>query len=77
MSDYSETEDFCQHLNDLSKAYQQDGQMQIARDLTIAIGKIMGLEEQVLFYKNREKIWDEKFDRLIPKRKPAEKSKGA
>ena len=77
MSDYSETDDFCQHLNDLSKAYQQDGQMQIARDLTIAIRMIMGLEEQVLFYKNREKIWDEKFDRLIPKRKPAEKSKGA
>lgn len=77
MSDYPEAEDFCQHLNDLSRAYQQDGQMQIARDLTIAIGKIMGLEEQVLFYKNREKIWDEKFDRLIPKRKPAEKSKGA
>ena len=77
MSDYSETEDFCKHLNDLSKAYQQDGQMQIARDLTIAISMIMGLEEQVLFYKNSEKIWDEKFDRLIPKRKPAEKSKGA
>ena len=77
MSDYYETEDFCQHLNDLSKAYQQDGQMQIARDLTIAIRMIMGLEEQVLFYKNREKIWDEKFDRLIPKHKPAEKSKGA
>ena len=77
MSDYYETEDFCQRLNDLSKAYQQDGQMQIARDLTIAIRMIMGLEEQVLFYKNREKIWDEKFDRLIPKRKPAEKSKGA
>jgi len=77
MSDHSETEDFCQHLNDLSRAYQQDDQMQIARDLTRAIRMIMGLEEQVLFYKNREKIWDEKFDRLIPKRKPAEKSKGA
>lgn len=77
MSDHSETEDFCQHLNDLSRAYQQDGQMQIARDLTRAIRMIMGLEEQIMFYKNREKIWDEKFDRLIPKRKPAEKSKGA
>lgn len=77
MSDYSETEDFCQHLNDLSRVYQRDGQMQLARDLTRAIDMIMGLDEQVLFYKNREKIWDEKFERLIPKRKPAEKSKGA
>ena len=77
MSDYSETEDFCQRLNDLSRAYRQDGQMQLARDLTRAIDMIMGLDEQVLFYKNREKMWDEKFDRLIPKRKPAEKSKGA